>query len=192
VAARWGRIALTLLLVPLAWIAFHDPYGYVPLIGDIDLAVHEFGHMLFLPFGVPVLGRTMFILGGSLTQVLFPVIFVAYFLSAHRGKRRDVHAAMVCLWWTSINLLGVAIYAADARAGVLMLIDGSTGQESDAHDWNNLFAQWGLLREDTVIAGYMRRAAVLLCVVSIVVGLIATWRAKRAVIDAAPDASLAS
>jgi hypothetical protein len=43
---------------------------------------------------------------------------------------RDLHAAMVCLWWTSMNLLSVAICCADAMAGVLMLVSGETGQEA--------------------------------------------------------------
>src|ERR1019366_7432057 len=57
--AGWGRLLLTLLLVPLSWHAFHDPYGEVPLLSGIDLAIHEFGHMLFMPFGIAFLGRTM-------------------------------------------------------------------------------------------------------------------------------------
>ncbi|HMI46342.1 MAG TPA: hypothetical protein VK491_09285, partial [Gemmatimonadaceae bacterium] len=72
----YARLALAVLLAWLAWGAFRDELGYVPLLGDIDLAIHEFGHMLFMPFGIPFLGRTMVILGGSLTQVAFPLLFV--------------------------------------------------------------------------------------------------------------------
>ena len=164
----YARLALAALLALLALHAFRDELGYVPLLGDIDLAIHEFGHMLFMPFGIAFLGHTMVILGGSLTQVAFPLIFVGYFLSRRNdGERRDVFAAMVCLWWSAINLLDVAIYCADSRAGQLMLLDGSTGQESDGHDWNNLLTQWGWLEHDTVIARYMRAIAALVCVVSL-------------------------
>jgi hypothetical protein len=169
---------LTLVLVPVSWQAFHDQYGGVPLLGGIDLAIHEFGHMLFMPFGIAFLGHLMVILGGSLTQVMVPLIFVLYFLR-NRDGARDVHAAMVCLWWTSINLLSVAIYCNDARAGVLMLISGETGQESDGHDWNNLLRIWGVLNKDTLIAARMRGVAWFLCVVSIVIGLIAAWNSGR-------------
>jgi len=175
---RWARILLTLVLIPLSWHAFHDRYGEVPLLSGIDLAIHEFGHMLFMPFGIAFLGRTMVILGGSLTQVAVPLLFMLYFLRNRDGVR-DLHAAMVCLWWTSMNLLSVAIYCADARAGVLMLVSGETGQESDGHDWNNLLRIWGVLNKDTIIAGKMRGVAWLLCVVSIVVGLIAAWNSGR-------------
>src|SRR6266481_8254440 len=76
---RYARLALAVLLALLAWSAFRNEYGYIPLLSDIDLAIHEFGHVLFMPFGIPVLGHTMVILGGSLTQVALPLVFVAYF-----------------------------------------------------------------------------------------------------------------
>jgi hypothetical protein len=166
----YARLALAVLLAWLAWNAFRDELGVVPLLGDIDLAIHEFGHMLFMPFGIPILGHTMVILGGSLTQVAFPLIFAGYFLQKNEnGKRRDIFAAMVCVWWSAINLLDVAIYCADSRAGQLMLLNGLTGQESDGHDWNNLLTTWGLLEHDTVIARWMRGIAGLACAASIIV-----------------------
>jgi hypothetical protein len=174
---KYARLALAVVLALLAWSAFRNEYGYIPLLSDIDLAIHEFGHMLFMPFGIQFLGNTMMILGGSLTQVAFPLIFFGYFLRKHNdAPRRDVFAAMVCLWWSGINLLSVAIYCADSRAGQLMLIDGSTGQESDGHDWNNLLTRWGLLEHDTVIARWMRAIAWLVCVASIIV---AVWSALQ-------------
>ena len=174
---RYGRLALAVVLALLAWIAFHNEYGYIPLLSDIDLAIHEFGHMLFMPFGIQFLGNTMMILGGSLTQVAFPLIFFGYFWRKQDdGRRRDLFAAMVCLWWSGINLLSVAIYCADSRAGQLMLIDGSTGQESDGHDWNNLLTRWGLLEHDTAIARWMRAIAFVVCVGSIIV---AVWSALQ-------------
>jgi len=173
----YARLALTAVLALLAWVAFHNEYGYISLLSDIDLAIHEFGHMLFMPFGIQFLGSTMMILGGSLTQVAFPLVFVGYFLRKQGdGGRRDLFAAMVCLWWSGINLLSVAIYCADSRAGQLMLIDGSTGQESDGHDWNNLLTRWGLLAHDTAIARWMRAIAFVVCVGSIIVTI---WTALQ-------------
>jgi hypothetical protein len=173
----YTRLALAALLVLLTWSAFHDELGYVPLLSDIDLAIHEFGHMLFMPFGIQFLGSTMMILGGSLTQVVFPLLFFWYFMRKHKdAPKRDVFAAMVCLWWSAINLLDVSIYCADSRAGELMLLDGLTGKESDGHDWNNLLTRWGLLEHDTQIARWMRMIAWLMCVGSIVV---AVWSALQ-------------
>jgi hypothetical protein len=176
---RWARIVFTLLLIPVSWHAFHDAYGAIPLLSDIDLAVHEFGHMLFMPFGIEFLGHTMMILGGSLTQVVFPLIFMFYFLREHENSRRDVHAAMVCLWWASMNLLSVALYCADAGPMKLMLISGGTGQEVEGHDWNNLLRIWGVLHHYAGIARAMRAAAWIVCVVSIIAGVLAAWNAGR-------------
>jgi hypothetical protein len=179
VIARWARIALTLVLIPLAWGAFHNEYGSVPFLDGIDLAIHEFGHMLFMPFGVAFLGRTMVILGGSLTQVMFPLIFVFYFLRDDEKRTRDVHASMLCAWWASMNLLSVAMYCADAGPMKLMLVNGGTGQEVEGHDWNNLLRGWGVLHHYAGIARGIRAVAWLLCVASIVIGLIAAWNSGR-------------
>src|SRR6266705_951868 len=173
----YARLALAGLLALLTWGAFHNEYGTVPIVSDVSTAIHEFGHMLFMPFGVPILGRTMVILGGSLTEVAFPLLFVGYFLRKREdGRRRDVFAAMICLWWSAIGLLATAIYCADSRAGKLMLLDGLTGQESDGHDWYNLLDRWGLLEHDTQIARWMRMIAFLMCVGSI---LVAIWSALQ-------------
>jgi hypothetical protein len=122
----------------------------------------------------------MVILGGSLTEVAFPLLFVGYFLRKREdGRRRDVFAAMVCLWWSGISLLATAIYCADSRAGELMLLDGLQGKESDGHDWYNLLDTWGLLEQDTVIARYMRAVAWLVCAGSIGVAVWSELQRRR-------------
>ena len=185
----YARLALAGLLVWLAWGAFHDTYGNVPIVTDVSTAIHEFGHMLFMPFGIPILGRTMVILGGSLTEVAFPLLFVGYFLRKREdGRRRDVFAAMVSLWWSAIGLIATAIYCADSRAGKLMLLDGLTGQESEGHDWYNLLDRWGLLEHDTQIARWMRAIAFSMCVASIAV---AVWSALQLPRELARLASVA-
>jgi len=65
--ARWSRALLVLLLAWLAWGAFHDECGGVPLVSEIDLAIHEFGHMLFMSFGVAL----MFCVGGLIAAGWF-------------------------------------------------------------------------------------------------------------------------
>src|SRR5438067_12209585 len=171
------HLAFAALLAWLTWGAFHDAYGDVPIVSDVSTAIHEFGHMLFMPFGVPILGTTLVILGGSLTEVAFPLLFVGYFLRKREdGRRRDVFAAMVCLWWSAIGLLATAIYCADARAGKLMLLDGLPGPEREGQGWYNLLDRWGLLEHDTQIARWMRMIAWLMCVGSI---LVAVWSALQ-------------
>jgi hypothetical protein len=169
------RVGLTLLLAFLGARALRDEYGQVPLISDIGVAIHEFGHALFQPFGFQIFGETMVILGGSLFEFVFPLFFVAYF--ALDRKHRDLHAAMCCLWWGAINLIHVSIYAGDARAGVLPLLNGLTGQDEDSgHDWQALFTQWGVLHRDTLYARQMKTVAFLMFAVSILVGLYYAWQ----------------
>ena len=178
-----------LLLAFLGVRAFQDEFGQVPLVSGIDLAIHEFGHNLFQPFGWAFFGETGVVLGGSLTQFVFPLIFVGYFLFSK--KHRDIQGAMCCLWWSAINLLGVSIYAADARAGALTLINGLTGQDEDSgHDWQWLFRQWGVIDNDVYYADIMRKVAFLMFAVSILVGLYYAW--KRPALGQEADPSLRS
>ena len=53
------------------WMRFSSP-EYWDLLDDVNLAIHEAGHLVFAP-----LGDHPGVLGGSLFQVLVPVAFVA-------------------------------------------------------------------------------------------------------------------
>lgn len=111
---------------------------------NVDLIFHEAGHMLFMPFG-----RYTMILGGSLFQVLFPMVFLFAFLIVNK----DAFAASVCLWWVGQSLMDLAPYIADARALRLPLLGGGTGADTPgSHDWANLLRPLGLLNQDTRIA----------------------------------------
>jgi hypothetical protein len=111
---------------------------------NVDLIFHEAGHVIFSPFG-----RYMMYLGGSLFQVLLPLIFMFAFLLANR----DAFAAAVCLWWAGQSLMDLAPYIADARVLRLPLLGGGTGADSPGrHDWANLLRPIGMLQQDTRIA----------------------------------------
>lgn len=109
----------------------------------INLPFHEAGHLIFSPFG-----RFMMILGGSLGQVLMPLVCLGTFLV----KTRDPFGGSVALWWTAESLMDVAPYINDARAMDLMLLGGVTGKETDGHDWNNLLTMLGWLPWDHRLA----------------------------------------
>lgn len=182
---KWSRVLLTLALLPLGISTLRDPEAWLPLVGDINVAVHEFGHMLFMPFGIPVLGETMVILGGSLLQVTFPLIFVGYFLFSK--KHRDPHAAMICLWWAATSVAELAVYVGDSRARDLTLLSGLTGKEDDGHDWYNLLSQWGVLSRDLIYASRMRATAWLMLVVSTLGGLWAAIMVPRPALNNASE-----
>src|SRR5687767_7431080 len=59
------------------------------ILDNIDLAIHEAGHMVFMPFG-----EFMMVLGGSLFQIIVPAVFVGYF-----AKQRQWYSAFFLLFW---------------------------------------------------------------------------------------------
>ena len=107
---------------------------------NIDLIFHEAGHVLFMPFG-----QYMMYLGGSLFQVLLPLMLAVAFLWVNK----DSFGASVCLWWAGQSLMDLAPYIADARALRLPLLGGGTGADSPGrHDWANLLRPLGWLERD--------------------------------------------
>ena len=129
------------------------------LLDDLDLAVHEAGHLIFQPFGEPILT-----LGGSLFQLIVPVAFVLYFLRS--GQR---FAALFTLFWVGVNLLNVATYVGDARAQELPLLGG----ENAVHDWWFLLTEWDLLDKDSALSFTLRLSAAAVFVAALGGGLAA-------------------
>ena len=91
---RLFRLALTLLLALWGWSIQRRPLERGWFVQNVNLAIHEAGHIVFLPFG-----EFMHFLGGSLFQLLVPLAFAAYF-----WRRGDQHAATVALWWEAADM----------------------------------------------------------------------------------------
>ena len=98
-----------------------------------DLIVHEAGHPIFGLLGSRWIGFA----GGTLMQLLMPVLFYFSFLRQRQPKSADF-----CIFWFATNFLGIGPYMADARAQVLPLLGGGE------HDWTYLLDSVGLLRFD--------------------------------------------
>ncbi len=130
------------------------------LLDGVDLAIHETGHLVFAPFG-----EFIGFAGGTLFQLIMPLVFVVYF-----WRRTDFHAASVALWWVGQNCGHVATYVADARAQELPLVGGGE------HDWFYLLSATGQLPHDLGIARAVRVTGVLLIVGATVWGLVAAGR----------------
>src|SRR5713226_4543123 len=111
--ARMVRAGRFLLLVLLAYwtVLFlvrpmrQDVIG-ASFLHLISLPFHEAGHIIFSP-----LGDFMTTLGGSLAQVLVPVVCLVAFLMP---ASRNLFGAGVMCWWAGENFLDVAMYANDA------------------------------------------------------------------------------
>ncbi|HSA62934.1 MAG TPA: hypothetical protein VLE03_11915 [Nitrospiraceae bacterium] len=170
----YGRAVLYLLLVWWGGAFIVTPldtnYTGESFLHLINLPFHEAGHVLFAPFG-----RFMMILGGSLGQVLMPIICVGTFLV----KTRDPFGASVALWWTAESMMDVAPYINDARALDLMLLGGVTGKETDGHDWNNLLTVLGWLEYDHRLAHLTYALGTLLMLASFAWGGVILLRHHR-------------
>ena len=152
-----GRAALVLWFV---WIGYHHLADdrYNSLFGMLNLGIHELGHMVFRP-----LGEFMHIAGGTILQLLVPIISVFMF-----RRQRDYFALSLSGAWMSTNLYNVATYMADARARVLPLVTPGGGYAK--HDWYHLFYRMGLLPYDTKIAAGVRVIAFVIMWGSIAAG----------------------
>lgn len=137
-------IFAVLLSIYFLWIAWDPMQG--SFLDNVDLPIHEFGHLLFR-----ILGEFMGIAGGSLFQVIFPAVFVGYFV-----WQRSFYSAAVVSLWVGQSILNVWVYAADAVVMQLVLTSGSTGAEGSFHDWNYMLTHFGLLGSTKTVAGIIR------------------------------------
>lgn len=147
--------------------------AYAPMNGSfldvVDLPIHETGHLLFRIFG-----EFMMIAGGSLFQVIVPLVFVGYFAWQH-----SYYSATIVLLWVGQSILNVWIYASDAVVLQLMLTSGTTGSEGGFHDWNYMLDHFGMLGSTKTIAGILRFAGTAVIVIS------AAWSVYFSIVPAA-------
>jgi hypothetical protein len=159
--ATWRRVLTIALFAYGAYDLAHPGQG--SLIDGVDLAIHETGHLVFGPFG-----EFIGFAGGTIMQLLFPLIFAGYF-----WRRGDRHAASVALWWVAQNCGNVATYVADARAQELPLVGGGE------HDWLYLLSATGHLNSDLGIARAVRMIGWLLLFGATAWGLAAAGRTEE-------------
>jgi hypothetical protein len=122
----------------LIYAAF-DRSGFL-FIDYVNLIIHEGGHFFFSWFGY-----TITILGGTLAELIVPLLCALYFF-----RIRDSAAVAFSGFGFFENFLYSGTYMADARTQALELVG------SGEHDWEILFGQWGLLLQDQRIGGTMR------------------------------------
>jgi hypothetical protein len=137
-------IFAALLSVYFLWIVYDPMQG--SFLDNVDLPIHETGHLLFR-----ILGEFMGIAGGSLFQVIFPAVFVGYFI-----WQRSFYSAAIVLLWVGQSILNVWVYASDAVVMQLVLTSGFTGSEGSFHDWNYLLTATGLIGYTKTVAGIIR------------------------------------
>jgi len=153
-----GALLLGLAVWSLFFIGSPMDTAMNSFIHMIDLPFHEAGHIIFAP-----LGRFMTMLGGSLMQLLVPLVSaVALFV-----QTGDRFGAAICTWWLGENLLDLAPYINDARSLQLMLLGGSAS-EVEGHDWEGILDTLGWLRFDHRFANAAHAAGALIMVAALV------------------------
>lgn len=167
VLALWG---LSFLLRPIEGEDIMSSFMHL-----INLPFHEAGHVVFSPFG-----RFIQVLGGTLGQLLVPLIVLGAFL----GKQ-NAFGASAAGWWLGQSFLDCAPYINDARAGELMLVGGVTGKEvADYHDWEVMLGQLGWMQHDHAIARIFWVIGALVMMASIAWGAFILWRQWKVAADA--------
>ena len=153
------EIGKVLGVVFMAWYIFlklRNPMQWM-FLDNVNLIFHEAGHPIFSFFG-----EFMMFLGGSLMQLLVPIVFTIYFWRS--GQR---FAAMVTTFWLATSFINLEVYIADARAMELPLLGG----DNSTHDWNWLLGEMNLLRQDKTIAGFVYTLGLISAVISVGGGL---------------------
>ncbi|MGD2100151.1 MAG: zinc ribbon domain-containing protein [Desulfobacterales bacterium] len=127
----------------------------------VNLPFHEAGHLIFRPFG-----RLMTSLGGSLGQLLMPLVCLVVFLI----KTRDTFAAAFTMWWFGENFLDLAPYINDARSLTLPLLGGNSGRTSPYgfHDWEFILKEIGWIKHDHALAHFAHTLGCLLMIFALV------------------------
>lgn len=145
----WYRLPVLLVL---AWVfrGYMEWKGGGSIFGGVNLAFHEMGHAAFFWSG----NRILTTAGGTIFELGIPIIAGIYLAV----KQRDPFGAVVCLFWLGTALVGVGVYAADARAQALPLVSPFGPVDVDSHDWTVMLMKYGRLSQDQVIGGTFQQA----------------------------------
>lgn len=157
--SKWDefkRWVPSIIILPIAvyWCANRGEYG---LMDNIDLVIHEAGHLFFSLFG-----KFIYTLGGTLMQIIIPAIIAGFFF---RNEYRT--GVQFALLWLGQNFINISVYAADARAQKLPLLGGNKVY----HDWHYLLNETGLLQLDQEVGYFFFSVAILLFIVAVLMPL---------------------
>lgn len=124
------------MLIPVIVYLINNGGKFI-FIDYINLLIHEGGHGIFKLFG-----KFIYTLGGTITQILIPLMFVVYYL-----KVNNTVIAQIFLIWLGENFLNISVYASDARLMRLPLLGG----KKVYHDWNYILNETGIINYDYIV-----------------------------------------
>lgn len=135
------------------WLIFDYQFHFLDY---VNLIIHEAGHFIF-----GFLGETAHFLGGTLLQILIPLLFILKFF----GEEQRFAASIMGIWLGQ-NFLNVAVYMADTNVRALHLVGGGI------HDWMWLFGKWELITKAETIAQITQYTGFAIIVLSV----FAVWK----------------
>ena len=121
------------------------------------LPLHEGGHFISMLFG-----RTLYVLGGSFWQIMFPLL---WFFIALKQKSQ---VAPFPLFWAGENMMDVSLYIRDAPVRAMPLLGG----HKSGHDWYFLLTQWNAMDLAEMIADFMYYIGIVVCIMAIAAGVV--------------------
>ena len=140
--------------------SYHPPF-VIFVIDTINLFIHEAGHFFFKIFG-----RFMYMLGGSLFQVLLPLVLLIV------TWRQNINQIPYSGFWVGESMINVSVYIQDAPFKQLRLINPHL-----IHDWNwllNNHLDWAETLGDIVFV-----VGLMVCIGAVVMGCVfavVEWR----------------
>lgn len=147
----------SLIIFPIAlyWTLNRGEYG---LIDNVDLVIHEAGHLFFMFFG-----KFIYTLGGTLMQLIIPsLIAFSFFRNDYRT------GVQFGLLWLGQNFINISVYAADAQAKKLPLLGGNKVY----HDWNYMLSELGIIEYDFIVGYIFFGIAILIFILTVLLPLI--------------------
>jgi len=111
---RFGEWKPVSRIIGIAWLCFYvlfllyaylDHSGFL-ILDYVNLIIHEGGHFFFSQFG-----ETIRILGGTLGELIVPLLCAAYFF-----WKRETTAVAFSFFWFFENFPYIGTYMADARS----------------------------------------------------------------------------
>ncbi|NJL35814.1 MAG: hypothetical protein HC899_02950 [Leptolyngbyaceae cyanobacterium SM1_4_3] len=131
--------------------------GIMMFMHGVNLIFHEAGHVLFIPFG-----QFIYVLGGSLMQILVPAGICGYFFYT---KQR--YASAIALCWAGENFWDVSIYVKDAQERILPLLGG----EASYHDWHYLLLETDSLTKAQPFGNFVYTIGILIYCFAVFAGV---------------------
>ena len=170
----WSRVALYIGLFIWGWNFILMDFVNNPwqignsYMHNINLVFHEAGHVFFRPFG-----WFMMILGGSLFQIIMPLIVTFTFLI----KNNNAFGASVGLWWTGQSFIDLTPYIDDAQIQQLVLLGGHTGADAPgSHDWTNILSEFNTIDKHREVANFAHNSGTLLILLAFAWGGFVLYR----------------